>query len=181
MSSKKPAGKKDEHRPAKAAPKPAETQGKSKVKAVPKAAPSKADAKPPAKAASPGKPTPKPESARPPPKPEPAPVSKGDARPDAKVPAAKKAVERAVKPSGAAPKVRAPSRSVRGPSSSAKVYQPANSYAVGEQIYHPIWKVEGTVVEVGKTSDGHSKIVVDFPDLGVKRLVAEFQVASAKA
>jgi len=61
----------------------------------------------------------------------------------------------------------------REPSSQAKVYQPANSYVVGEQIFHPVWKTEGTVVEIGKTPDGHCRIVVDFPDLGVKRLVAE--------
>lgn len=60
-------------------------------------------------------------------------------------------------------------------STSAKVYQPASSYAVGELIFHPVWKVEGTVVEVGKTTDGNTKIVVDFPDFGVKRLIAEHQ------
>jgi hypothetical protein len=38
-----------------------------------------------------------------------------------------------------------------------------------------VWKVEGTVVEVGKTPDGHTKITVDFPDFGVKRLIAEHQ------
>jgi hypothetical protein len=74
-----------------------------------------------------------------------------------------------------APKSKA-SKSSREPSSQAKVYQPANSYEVGEQIYHPVWKVEGTVVEVAKTEDGHGRIVVDFPELGVKKLVAEHQL-----
>ena len=64
-------------------------------------------------------------------------------------------------------------------STSAKVYQPASSYAVGETIFHPVWKVEGTVMEVGKTSDGSTKIVVDFPDFGVKRLIAEHQATKA--
>jgi hypothetical protein len=71
------------------------------------------------------------------------------------------------------PKSKSSAKSVREPSSQAKVYQPANSYLVGEVIFHPVWKVEGTVIEVGKTNDGNSKIVVDFPDLGVRRLVAE--------
>ena len=69
-----------------------------------------------------------------------------------------------------------PTKAAKG-STSAKVYQSSNSYAVGEQIFHPVWKVEGTVVEVGKTPDGNTKIVVDFEDFGVRRLVAEHQAA----
>lgn len=60
-------------------------------------------------------------------------------------------------------------------STSAKVYQQASSYEVDETIFHPVWKVEGKVTEVGKTTDGKAKITVDFGDFGVKRLIAELQ------
>jgi hypothetical protein len=73
-------------------------------------------------------------------------------------------------------KVEAKPAKSKGGTSQAKVYQPANSYTVGEQIFHPVWKVEGTVVEVGKTGEGNTKIVVDFPDFGVKRLIAEHSI-----
>lgn len=76
-----------------------------------------------------------------------------------------------------APKAEAKPAKAAKASTSAKVYQPASSYTVGETIFHPVWKVEGTVKEVGKTSDGNTKIVVDFEDFGVKRLIAEHQAA----
>jgi hypothetical protein len=102
---------------------------------------------------------------------EPAPKKTAKAEAPAKAEKAEKPAEKAAKVEKSEPKA---SKSARG-SSSAKVYQPANSYTVGEMIFHPVWKVEGTVVEVGKTPDGNTKIVVDFPDFGVKRLIAEHQ------
>lgn len=58
-------------------------------------------------------------------------------------------------------------------SKKARAYSPAESYAVGEIVFHPKWKDEGAVVEVGKTADGHDKITVDFAELGMKRLVVK--------
>jgi len=78
-----------------------------------------------------------------------------------------------------APKAeKAEAKPAKAPKSStnAKVYQQSNSYAVGEMIFHPVWKTEGTVVEVGKTPDGNTKILVDFGEgFGMKRLIAELQ------
>lgn len=73
-------------------------------------------------------------------------------------------------PKPAAPKVKV---AIKETASGAKIYQPAGIYAVGQQLFHPVWQAEGLVIEVGDTTDGHSKILVDFPDLGIKRLVAD--------
>lgn len=89
-------------------------------------------------------------------------------------PAKAEKAEKSAEPKKAEKAEAKPAKAARG-STSAKVYQQANSYSVGEVIFHPVWKVEGTVVEVGTTTDGKQKIVVDFPDFGVKRLIAENQ------
>lgn len=57
-----------------------------------------------------------------------------------------------------------------------KVYNPAESYAVGDQIYHKVWDKTGTVTEVGTTEDGVGKIVVDFGEGEKKRLVTNYKI-----
>jgi hypothetical protein len=58
-------------------------------------------------------------------------------------------------------------------SSEAKEYDPAATYNVGDVIFHKVWGEEGTVVEIGETEDSIKKIIVDFPELGKKKLVMD--------
>lgn len=74
----------------------------------------------------------------------------------------------------AAPKKKAPAPIPVRTAGQAPVYQQSMSYSVGDVIYHPVWETEGKVLEVGETSQGRKKIIVDFPGLGKKVLVASY-------
>lgn len=73
----------------------------------------------------------------------------------------------------AAPKKKAPAPISRG-AGQAPVYQQSQTYSVGDVIYHPVWETEGKVLEVGETTQGNKKIVVDFGGLGKKTLLASY-------
>ncbi|HUN65133.1 MAG TPA: hypothetical protein VMW43_03465 [Bacteroidota bacterium] len=55
--------------------------------------------------------------------------------------------------------------------SKATVYQPCNSFKVGEAIFHSEWNDVGKVVSKIKTSDGGQAIVVSFEKQGERRLI----------
>jgi hypothetical protein len=53
----------------------------------------------------------------------------------------------------------------------ASEYSPANTYAVGQSIFHSEWEDIGKIVSKEKTSRGESAIVVAFEKLGERRLL----------
>jgi hypothetical protein len=53
----------------------------------------------------------------------------------------------------------------------AAEYSPANTYAVGQSIFHSEWDDVGKIVSKEKTSRGESAIVVAFEKLGERRLL----------
>ena len=53
----------------------------------------------------------------------------------------------------------------------ASEYSPANTYAVGQSIFHSEWEDLGKIVSKEKTSHGESAIVVAFEKLGERRLL----------
>jgi hypothetical protein len=55
--------------------------------------------------------------------------------------------------------------------STATIYQPCNSFKVGEAIFHSEWNDVGKVTSKVKTSDGGQAIVVSFEKTGERRLI----------
>ncbi len=53
----------------------------------------------------------------------------------------------------------------------ASEYSPANTYSVGQSIFHSEWGDVGKIVSKEKTSRGESAIVVAFEKLGERRLL----------
>ena len=53
----------------------------------------------------------------------------------------------------------------------AKVYQPGESFLVGQAIFHSEWNDTGTVVSKMKTSNGGQAIIVAFEKQGQRRLI----------
>ncbi len=53
----------------------------------------------------------------------------------------------------------------------ASEYSPANTYTVGQSIFHSEWGDVGKIVSKEKTSRGESAIVVAFEKLGERRLL----------
>jgi hypothetical protein len=50
-------------------------------------------------------------------------------------------------------------------------YNPENTYAVGQSIFHTEWDDMGKIVSKERTSRGQSSIVVAFEKLGERRLL----------
>ncbi len=50
-------------------------------------------------------------------------------------------------------------------------YTPHQHYYIGEIIYHPIFKENGTIV--GKDNGKPSKIIVNFPKNGLRKLIQD--------
>ncbi len=61
----------------------------------------------------------------------------------------------------------------------ASEYSPANTYAVGQSIFHSEWDDVGKIVSKEKTSRGESAIVVAFEKLGERRLLESVPPDSA--
>lgn len=100
-------------------------------------------------------------------------------KPETKAPAKEKAAP--VKATKAAKSDAKPSKGDAKPSKrvatgKARVYQPHDTYEVGETIRHPGWNEEGTITELTETPDGLSFIVVDFGSRGCKRLVVDYSL-----
>ena len=57
----------------------------------------------------------------------------------------------------------------------AKKYDPSKVYGIGDIIEHPHFKDTGEVIEIGITTDGYKKMVVNFPNVGKKRLVMDYK------
>jgi len=55
--------------------------------------------------------------------------------------------------------------------SSAAIYNPENTYQVGDAIFHTEWDDIGKIVSKELTSGGDKAIVVSFEKLGEKRLL----------
>ena len=53
----------------------------------------------------------------------------------------------------------------------ATIYQPAQSFKVGEAIFHSEWNDVGKVISKMKTSDGGQAIIVSFEKQGQRRLI----------
>ncbi|MBI1803929.1 MAG: hypothetical protein HY033_12740 [Ignavibacteriae bacterium] len=53
----------------------------------------------------------------------------------------------------------------------ATLYQPGQSFKVGEAIFHTEWNDVGKVVSKMKTSDGSQAIIVSFEKQGQRRLI----------
>lgn len=56
-------------------------------------------------------------------------------------------------------------------------YHPSATYAIGQEVYHPIWDDTGQVIRKEVTSGGQHMIVVAFARLGQKKLVESYAVS----
>ncbi|WP_140945869.1 hypothetical protein [Candidatus Thermokryptus mobilis] len=59
--------------------------------------------------------------------------------------------------------------------SNYRVYSAAETYEIGELIYHEEWQDYGRVKKKEVSSSGYSIIVVEFEKLGQKKLVENFK------
>jgi len=59
-----------------------------------------------------------------------------------------------------------------------KDYEPAKVYEVGDRIRHKVWNDIGVVKEVGETEDGVKKMIVEFEQVGVKKLIMDYEPSS---
>lgn len=59
-------------------------------------------------------------------------------------------------------------------SQTVKNYSPADTYEIGDNIYHKSWDDFGKVVNKVVTSDGQSSIIVEFQKSGNKKLIESF-------
>lgn len=53
---------------------------------------------------------------------------------------------------------------------SQKTYDPGKKFTVGTKLYHKIWDDKGVVTEVGETPDEIAYIIVEFENVGLKKL-----------
>ncbi|MDZ7271526.1 MAG: hypothetical protein ONB17_07910 [candidate division KSB1 bacterium] len=56
-------------------------------------------------------------------------------------------------------------------------YHPSATFAIGQELYHPVWDDTGQVIRKEVTSGGQHMIVVAFARLGEKKLVESLGVA----
>jgi len=58
----------------------------------------------------------------------------------------------------------------------ADIYKINQEYKKFQKIYHEIWKKEGVVKDIINNNDGRKMMLVDFEDIGVKKLVMGLNV-----